>query len=230
VFPDKRDKAAGDVGGDRSVSFFFEYQLQKLRFGRADGDDEASGFFELGKERGGTFGGSGGDEYGVVGGMVGKAEGAVADDEGDVAAGEAIEDRLGLGRESGVALDGVDVATEFSEQGGLVSGAGADFEDYVGGVEAEEFEHEGDDVGLGDGLSFPDRKRRVVVSVLAKRGAYEFMARDPGHDGEDSDVADAALGELSNDHSLAEVGEVEVGGWHRASSFWLLASGENNCS
>jgi len=198
-----------------------------LSFGWACGNDEAAGFFELGKDGGGEFGGGGGDKDGVIGGLVGEAEGTVGDEEGDVAVVEAVEDQLGLRGQCGVALDGIDVAGEFGEEGGLVSGAGADFEDGIVGVEAEEFEHEGDDVGLGDGLGFGDGERGVVVSVVAVGEADKFVAGDLGHDGEDAGVLDAALGELGSDHALAESGEIEVGAGHGvpllASSFWLLA-------
>lgn len=212
MFPDQRNEAAGDVDRDGGQSFFFGDELEELGIGGADGDDEAPGVFELGEENGGERGGRGGNKDGVVGSVLGEAERAVSDDERDVAVVEVIEDGLGVLGERRVTLDGIDMGAEFGEEGGLVSRAGSDFEDGVGGSEAKEFEHKGDDVGLGDGLGFGYGERAVVVGVIAEGRADEFVARDLGHGDKDARVADAALGKLVEDHALAELGEIEVGG------------------
>ena len=222
---DEGDEATGDLVGDVGLTFFLSDEMEELGFGRAHRDNHAASFFELGKKCGGEFGGRGGNKDCVVGHVVGEAESAVGDEEGDPLVAQAIENCLGLGSESGVALDGMDVVGKFGQESSLVSGAGADFEYGVAGVEAEEFQHEGNDVGLRNRLGLGDGERSVVVGAVAESGADEFVAREAGHGSEDAGVPDTALDELGGDHALAQSGEIEVGGhgnWIRLRAADLL--------
>ena len=107
----------------------------------------------------------------------------------------------------GVAFDGENVVGELGEHGGLISGAGADFEDRVLGAEGEGFEHERDDQGLRDGLPFGNGKGRIFVGPVLKFWRDKFVARDAEHGCEDTLVMDAAVAELDPDHRGAQFGK-----------------------
>ncbi len=210
MLSDERDEAAGSLFGEHGFTLELGDELQKLRFGRSHRNNQAARFFQLFEERLRQFWSGGGDDDGIEGRMCGKALAAVSHFERNVFIAEPAEDGVGCAGESGVAFDGVHVATEFRQERRLIARAGANFEDGFFGGEIEPFEHEGNDIGLGDGLSFTDGKGVVVVSLSAVGFGDKFVARDAGHCRENALVADAALAELGLDHVVTAVGEVEV--------------------
>ena len=123
----------------------------------------------------------------------------------------------GLG-EGGEAFDGVDVAggaDEVGEEGGLVAGAGAEFEDLHSGVEVEFLGHEGDHIRLGDGLAFGAGEGFVGVGAFLVFVGDEEVAGDFADGFEDAVHDDAAAAELVFDHALAGDGMGIGWGIHR---------------
>jgi len=73
-------------------------------------------------------------------------------------------------------LDRDHLARQLGEQGGVVTGSGADVQHPVGRLELKQLQHPGDDQRLGDRLATGDRQRDVVVGVLAVLGGDEALA------------------------------------------------------
>lgn len=228
---DEFDEAAGaDVGGVELVAEALDAG-EHLVVGGAEGEDGDAAVGELGEEElAGEGGGAGCDEEAVEGrrcrlggwscggcgrGVWGPAEGSVGVLEVDVAEVEGEEAFEGGVEEGFDAFDGVDVGGEVGEDCGVVAGAGADFEDGVVGLELEAVGHEGDDVGLGDGLAVADGVRAVGVDVVAGAGGEEEVAGYGAECGEEAFVGDAAFDDLNAEHFvLGGVGGVGVGGVH----------------
>lgn len=165
VVADEFDEAALELGFLDETGFGAGVAHEGLGVCVSDGCDGAAVGGEL-LEEAGWFGGcAGGDEDRIVGGVGGPAGGAVADAAEDVFDAELVEaverDRLQLG----VSLDGVDLFVEGGEDGGLVAGAGADFEYALVGARLEEFGHFADHVWLRDGLAAFDGQGRIVVGA-----------------------------------------------------------------
>jgi len=198
-------------------------ELQLLRVGGTNGDDHAAALAKLREQSGRHVESGCGYEDGIEGGVGRETEGAIAGEDADVGVAERGENAAGVVRESGVAFDGENLSGKFGEQGGDVSGTGADFENRVLGGELERFEHEGDDVGLRDGLIVADGKRMVVVGFSTVGCGNEFVTRNTKHGVEDARVGDAAGAELGVDHLAAGCGG--VGHEKSASGFGLQASG-----
>ena len=87
---------------------------------------------------------------------------------------------------------GIYLFCEAAEYSSLVSAAGADFEDFAVGVEAQLLGHQGDDVWLGDGLVASDRQRAVGVGLGAIWGRHKFFSADLKHHSQDIGVGDVA--------------------------------------
>jgi hypothetical protein len=101
-----------------------------------------------------------------------------------------------------VALDGEDLRGKFGEQSSDVAGTSADFENLVGRPELKGFEHDGNDVGLRDGLAVANGKRMIFVSLGAARFRDKFVAGDAKHGIKDARVGNPTGPELGVDHML----------------------------
>jgi hypothetical protein len=121
-----------------------------------------------------------------------------------------------------VDVDGGDVAPvadEVGEEGGVVAGAGAQFEDAFARLRVELVEHEGDDAGLGRagdrcavGVVL-DADRAVRVGVLEGGVGHEQVAGDGPQRGLDRGGADVSgRGELVGQLVAQSGGLVEVCG------------------
>ena len=99
---------------------------------------------------------------------------------------------------------------ESGEDGRLISRAGSYFEHAVVGRERQVFRHEGDNVGLADGLSAADGDRAVVVGVSPEFRREEVLARDAQQGVENRSGMDAASPNLVVDHPSAEQRPVGV--------------------
>jgi hypothetical protein len=60
-------------------------------------------------------------------------------------------------------LESVDAGSELTEDGGGIAGAGADLEHRLAPAEVQGLDHEGHDIGLGDGLTLPDGQGTILV-------------------------------------------------------------------
>ena len=148
---------------------------------------------------------------GVVGCVFGPALIAVRVEDFGVVIAEAFEGLAGHLGERFDDFHGVNVDAHGGEDGGLVAGAGPDFQNLFAGLGADGFGHEGDDVGLGDGLAVSDGERVVGIGLAVEAERDEFVARDGAHGFECGGVGDAAGGDLLIDHGGALGGEVGGG-------------------
>jgi hypothetical protein len=155
------------------------------------------------EERRGDVGCGGSDDDAIEGSAVGKTMGTVTMDSSDIGIPELRQDVLRGDKEGWHALDGEDFMREFAEECGLVSGTGTDLEYAMVGPDFERLEHVGDDVRLGDGLSFADGDGVVVIGGVVEMRWDELVARNFLHRREDTFIVDAAAAELSGDHGKA---------------------------
>ena len=103
------------------------------------------------------------------------------------------------------AFDGIDLGGHFTQHGGLVAAAGADFEhpaQFACGGLAQEFNHARNHPWLGDGLTQADGQAGVLVGLVYQRAIYKAMALDTAHGGQHTWIAQALCGELLH-HALA---------------------------
>ena len=200
VIGDQGDEADGVAERDRGLAVDHANELELLGVEGADGDDHASAFAELRKQSGGNAESGGGDKDGVEGSVSGETECTVAGEHVDIGITQRGENGARFGSQGRVAFDGENLRGEFCEKSGDVSGTGADFEDGVGRGELKGFEHDGDNVGLGNGLIVADGERVVLVGLGAEGRGDEFVAGNAKHGVEDARVGDAAGTELRVDH------------------------------
>jgi len=153
---DQRDEAYRITRGDDGLTVVHADELELLRVGWADGDDHAPAVAELGEQRRRDVQSGGGDEDCIEGGMCGKAEGSVAGKDLDIGITERRNGSASIGGESRMTFDGENFRGKFGKQSSDVSRAGADFEDNIGRRELQVFEHDCDNIGLGDGLVVTD--------------------------------------------------------------------------
>ena len=152
------DEAYGHTGLFlESAVFLFGDEREVLDLVHAAyGDAHLAAGFQLVEERLGDVVGGAGDDDGVEGSEFGPAEIAVAVFGFDGFVAMFFECLLCPFGEWFHDLNRIDMRGEFGEDGGLVAGAGADFEDFCVGIEIQLAGHIGDDVGLGDGLVVTD--------------------------------------------------------------------------
>jgi len=162
--------------------------MEGLLIAFAHGNDHLAIFSELIDEwLGDVFGGAGDDDA-VEGGMFGPALIAVTVFDVDIGVTEIGESASGLSGEWRDDFDGVDIADEFSEYGGLIAAAGANFEDSIIGLWIECFGHIGDDVGGRDGLLVSDGERGVFVGLCLFGAADKFVSGDFAHGCENAGI------------------------------------------
>src|SRR5207302_2455485 len=147
------------------------------------------------------------DDDGVEGSTFGKALAAIAYENGDVGVSQSLEDAFGVLGKRSMALDGINLGGQFRQESGLIPGAGADFEHDVIGLHGEGFQHEGDDVGLRDGLSEADGDGVVFVGWGMETLGNKFVAGNTDHGGQDPLVAHAASAQLGLHHVLPGSGK-----------------------
>jgi hypothetical protein len=90
-----------------------------------------------------------------------------------------------------VPLDGVDLAHEVRENRRRISGAGSDLKSAIGGAGLQALDHQCDDIGLRDGLSAFDRKRRIQVCELGQIWRDKELPRNLPHGTEQSRIANS---------------------------------------
>jgi hypothetical protein len=202
------NKADVFVEGYNLLSVDCSDELQLLRVGGADRNNHSSGIAELGEQRGGQIGSSGGDENGVERGVGGKAKSAVSGEDSSVVIAEFGENFARSLGQSGMAFDREDLLGKLSEQGGYIAGTRSNLENFIGGGELEGVKHESNNVRLRDGLVVPDGKGMVFVGLGTIRFRDKSMAGDAEHSMQDPRIRDAAIPELGVDHELTRGGRV----------------------
>ena len=209
----KRNEANEFTEGNDVAAVEDSDELKLLRVVGAYRHDHASAFAQLGNERSGEIGSGGRNEDCVEGSEGGDAKGAVSRNGFYVGVGvaEPCENLTGARGEGVVALNGVHLHRELSQQGGCVAGASANFENFFVGLKLEGLEHERNDVGLRDGLSIADGERMIFVGLGAVLGGNEFVARNAEHGVENTWVRDSAGSKLVVNHQAAGCGEVGHG-------------------
>ena len=131
-------------------------ELQLLRVGGADRNNHSSGIAELSKQHGGQIGSSGRDEDGVERGIGRKTKCAVSGKDSGVAIAEFGENFARTLDQGGMAFDGENLLGKLGQQSGYIARASSHFENLIGGSELKRFEHDGNNVGLRDGLVVTD--------------------------------------------------------------------------
>ena len=106
------------------------------------------------------------------------------------------------------ALDAVDVGGDLRENGGRVTGAGADFEHLFPALEQQRLGHEGDNVGLRYRLPLGDGQRGVLVGEFLQIVRQEHFARHLAHGVEDRLRPHPAGKDVSVHHLVTEFGEI----------------------
>src|SRR4029077_18951921 len=211
LLSDQRDKAAGDLLRQYGLAFLLRHELQKLRFGGTDGNDQAPAFLQLLKKSLRQIRRGCGNDDAVKWRVRRKPLAAVPYFDGDVRVSEFGERGLCFCGPNSAAFDGIYVTAELCQQRRLVTRAGADLEHDVFFADLEHFEHQSDDVGLGYGLAFPDGKRVIVVGLGAVGVGDKLVAWNTGHRCQDSLIPDATLQELLVDHLTTALREVQIG-------------------
>ncbi len=136
----------------------------------------------------------------VVGSMLGPAKSAVAMKNLDFRVPLTLQtSRCQLGQLL-VPLDGIDLANHFREHRCRVSGAGPYLQGAAAGARLDALDHEGDDIGLRNGLVGLDRQRRILVRELGEFVGEKSLARDTSHRFEHRWIAHSARGNLIADH------------------------------
>ena len=141
-----------------------------------DGDHEPAADRELRQQRGRRFRAACGDRDGIVGGVLGPSQRAVAIGHLDVVESESCQALLRRIRQLVCALDAIDLLRQPTEDGGGVPRAGSDFEDALATFEGECLRHERDDVRLRDRLPVADREGRVLVRELGELPGDERLS------------------------------------------------------
>src|SRR4051794_2244285 len=105
-------------------------------------------------------------------------------------------------------LDGADLSGELRCDGRGIARTGADLENPVAFADFGSFQHQGDDIGLRDGLAFGDRKRVVLIGEFLKSLLHESFARDAPHRRQHTLIANSSSGDLNLDHVVPSVSNV----------------------
>ena len=143
---------------------------------RPDWYDKPPARLELGQQRRRNVVRRSGDDDPVVRRVLRPSVIAVADTDGDIGITETRQ-RLGRpGAELGQDLDGIDLAGEHRQHGGLVAGARADLQHAVARLHLEQVRHQRDDERLGDRLPETDVERAVGVGQVRRRRGNERVA------------------------------------------------------
>src|SRR5439155_1641652 len=111
------------------------------------------------------------------------------------------EPLLRFDEQIGEPLDRPHAGAQVRQDRRLVSRPGADLEYPVAAPDREALRHQCHDVGLGDRLAAPDRKRSVLVGVVREVRRQEPLARQACQRREQSPVGDAARRELARHHA-----------------------------
>ena len=102
-----------------------------------------------------------------------------------------------------MALNRVDAVDDRTHNRRRVTGAGADLQHPVAGLQLGRLDHQRDNVGLRDRLAFADGQRPIFVSELFKIGLDKGFTRNMAHGIEHVPVAHSTPGDLNIDHPVS---------------------------
>ena len=88
-----------------------------------------------------------------------------------------------------MALDRDHLARDPAHHRRRIARAGADLEHPVAGRDLGRLDHQGDDIGLRDGLVRLDRQRRILIGVAGELRRHERLARHLAHRREQARIA-----------------------------------------
>ncbi len=164
-----------------------------------DGEDHDAALGQLLQQGGRDLAGGGGHDDAVEGRGLRPALVAVAQPQLDVVQPQQPETPARGFQQLAVALDAEDAARQPGEDGGLVAGAGADFQHAVLRLQLKLLRHGGDDVGLRDGLAAGDGQGGIVPGVWLPFALHEQIARGLLHCLQHAGIADAVLAQLHDE-------------------------------
>jgi hypothetical protein len=196
------------LGDEVGLASSSELQQGLLALARTDRDDEATANRQLLLQRLGNLGPPGRNDDGVERGEFDPSPGAIARAHEDILVAEAIETIACRRCERGMTLDDMDPRCDPAEDRRRIAGTAADFEHPIAGPHIGRFEHQGDDIGLGDGLLLAYGQRTVLIGEFLQALIHEDFARHLPHGFQYVLVADATPGDLRLDHMPARAPEV----------------------
>ena len=97
-------------------------------------------------------------------------------------------------------LDGINLARQAGQDRRLIPAAAADLQHPAFRTNIQIPRHQRDDIRLADRLPMPNRRRPVIVRLIAPLGREETLARNAPQRGEHPLVVDPALDDLLADH------------------------------
>ncbi len=204
---DQIDKADIFQRGSGDLAFAFFHQFQLLHLTIAHRDDHAAWIGQLSKQRLRDLRPAGRDQDAVKGGLVRPADGAVIDAGDNVELMKAVKDAPGADEQGIDAFNGEDSLAEPGEHGGLVTGTGTDLEDPFRAGQPQGLGHQGNDIGLGNGLAAADGQRMVAIGTGAEGIIDKLMPGHGAHGLQGEGIGYAARDELLLDHPLAVNGK-----------------------
>jgi len=174
---------------DRAKMLLLERGLRAARqlhqflrlIGMADRDHQPAADLELCLQRWRDLRSSSGDKDGVEFAAAGPALRSVTVFQFDVAVAEPAEAFACLGHERGVPLDGADLPRDLRRHRRGIAGTGADLENPVAFADFGGFQHQGNDIGLRDGLAFANREGTVLIGEFLKSFVDKRFTRDAAH-------------------------------------------------
>jgi len=175
----------------------------------ADGDDQSALVGELIDEGPGYLGCAGGYDDALERSLFLPAYAAVADEVVDVGDAQGFEQVAGVGLQGLQSFDGVNVFSQFGQDGGLVARAGAYFQDAVLGLDFQFCGHRGHHVWLGYGLAMAYGEGLIAEGVDCLVCGDELLAGDFGHGLADALVGYSPAADLLVDH-LPALGQVRI--------------------
>ena len=105
-------------------------------------------------------------------------------------------------------LDGIDVSGNFGKDRRRIARTGTDFEYLLAATEHQCLDHERDDIGLRDCLSFFNRQGSVVVGKFAKPRWQKGFTRHITHSIENQFGSDASRENGPFNHLLTKFGKL----------------------
>jgi hypothetical protein len=105
----------------------------------------------------------------------------------------------------------IDLLDQAGQNGRLVSGTGTYFKDHVFRLGADQFGHQGDDIGLRNGLPMPDRQRVVGISAVHQFFRNKSVPRYRAQDLEYPLLQCRATGQMAGrEHFVADFIEQQI--------------------
>lgn len=152
--------------------------------------------------------GTGRHDDGVIGRMFKPSLGAVAVAHMNVVITHPAECLLGGFSQLLVPFDRIDLVHDSAQHGRRIARPGSDLKHPVAFFKLQHFGHHRHDIGLRDGLTFSDRKRRILVSELGHFIGQEHFTGHLLHGAQHRRVFNPPALQMAFDHDIAYFFEI----------------------